>query len=291
MSDELDSYKKYHDAIIREPEDDNLRLGLAKFLLPFEPELASFIELQVRHAQREREGVLKGAFPNETSATERRLLARNKFAWARGVGLYLHRAPDDMALCTFHRGLVAHVVVEPEIFIERSDELLAQAPIRHVDFAPLPPGVLPQLLACEALAKLDSVGFHAVGLDDDAVAAIAACPWLSNCLYLDLSGNRLGVPAFRALAELPHLRQLLVVERGSEHQLDARLTWHPGEVIISDISRSWLSQIGYEGRSLEASHGYLPWLHFKNKVSRFDARWFVDQGLRPVQPRGTPVGQ
>jgi hypothetical protein len=163
----------------------------------------------------------------------------------------------------------------------------------RVDFPRLPPGALPRLLACEALGKLDSIGFPATGLDDDAVAMIAACPHLEHCLYLDLSRNPLGPRAFEALAASPHLRRLLVVERAQIAGLDPALTWHPGEVVTAEISatqsRAMLHHIRDEGHALEVRHGYLPWLHLDNRVARFDARWFVDHGLRPVARRGVPM--
>lgn len=276
------------DAVLHAPEDDALRIALADFLRPYEPERAAFIALQVARSQRERRPNAF-AFPlDELPAEERRLLRRNEPAWARGVARYANRVTGGGSAYSFHRGLIAHVGIEPEVFIEHAAQLLQQAPIRHVDFAPLRAGVLPRLLASEALARLDSIGFPGAGLDDDAVAELAGSPRLAQCLYLDLSMNPLGPRAFGALASSPHLRRLLVVDRAQEPGVDAALTWHPGEIVVSEISaarsRAALRPMTEQGRALEESHGELPWLHHRNRVPRFDVRWFVDHGHRPVKP-------
>jgi uncharacterized protein (TIGR02996 family) len=275
------TYQGQLPAIIRAPEDDALRLAMAEFIRPAEPDRAAFISYQVRAAQRERVAWPPGL--SAWSVEERELLARHETVWTEPLARYV--AP---ARCIFHRGLIAHVTLEPEIFIEHGAHLLRQAPIRHVDFTPLRPGVLPRLLACEELVRLDSIGFPGAGLDGDAVAAIAACPLLGDCLYLDFSRNRLGPGAFSALAASPHLRRLLVVERAQDSRLDPVLTWHPGEIVITRTTEQGfttgarLRHMTPEGHALETAHGHVPWLHLDNRVARYDARWFVEQGLRLV---------
>lgn len=273
--------------ILRAPDDDPPRLALADFVRPSEPELARFIYLQLDAARGERDPLPSGF--TELTAEERALLARNAPAWTRLIAPYVHRTPDGAVACTFHRGLIAHVTVDPDVFVAGAARLLTSAPIRHVDFAPLAPGALSRLLACDALAQLDSIGLVGVGLDDDGVIELAASPRLAHCLYLDLSANPLGPRAFAAIAASPHLRRLLVVERTQTPGVDPALTWHPGEVIVRDPSGSTLRPMRPEGRALEAAHGYLPWLHADERVARFDVRWFVDQGLRPETRPGTPV--
>ncbi len=281
----------YHAAILQDPEDDALRVGLAELLNASAPDQSAFISMQLQRARKQRR---PGAFGHHApSATERALLARYEPEWTRLVAPYVRRRPDGGPAASFHRGLIAHVVVEPEVFLEHAAALLVLAPIRHVDFAPLRPGVLPRLLASEALSRLDSIGLPDVGLDDAALASIAACPRLARCVYLDLSLNRLGPAGFAALAASAHLRDLLVVERAQASGLEPALTWHPGEVVVAQISaahaKATLQPITAEGRALEARHGYLPWLHLDNRVARFDARWFVDHGHLPVARAGSAV--
>jgi uncharacterized protein (TIGR02996 family) len=284
------SYPEHLAAILRAPDDDPPRLALADFVRPSEPELARFIYLQIAEASRERDPDPPGF--TEMTAEERDLLARNAAAWTRLIAPYAPRTADGAVACTFHRGLIAQVTVDPEAFLAHAARLLTSAPIRHVDFASLAPGVLPRLLACDALAQLDSIGLVGVGLDDDGVAALAACPRLARCVYLDLSANPLGPRAFEAIAASPHLRQLLVVERAQAAELTAAQTWHPGEVVVRERSAagssSTLLHMRAEGFALEARHGYLPWLHIDERVARLDARWFVDHGFRPYQRPGTP---
>lgn len=281
-----------HAAILGAPEDDAPRAALSSYLHAIDPDQSAFISMQLQRARRERRPDAFGHEPPST--TERALLARHEAAWTRLIAPHIARRRDGGPACTFHRGLVAHVVIDPEAFLAHAAELLVAAPIRHVDFAPLAPGTLPRLLASDALAGLDSIGFIDQRLDDDAVAAIAASPHLARCVYLDLSLNRLGPAAFAAIAASPRLRGALVVERSGGRGLDPALTWHPGEVVISEVApakaRATLQPISPEGRALEARHGYLPWLHLDNRVSRFNARWFIDQGHLPITPTGTPTG-
>jgi len=277
-------------AIVRDPENDALRSELSKWLHASDPDRASFVSLQLARAKQDRHR-LPGH--TEPSPDERALLARHEAAWTRLVAPYLQRRPDGGPACAFHRGLLAHITIDPEVFAQHGERLLDLAPIRHADFAPVRPGALPALLASETLARLDTVGFIDVGLDDDAVAAIAACPHLARCLYLDLSVNPLGPPAFAALAASPHLRQLLVVHRVQQPGLDDARTWHPGELVAVERhpagTRATRQPMRSEGRALEVRHGHLPWLHSANRVPRLDARWFVDRGYRPVPPTPSPV--
>ena len=283
-------FQECHAAILRDPEDDALRSHLSIFLHPIAQDQSAFISMQLERARQERQR-LPGH--TEPSASERALLARHEAEWTRLVAPYVQRRRDGGPACTFHRGLIAQATVDPEVFVEHGERLLATAPIRHVDFTPPRPGVLPRLLANEALARLDSVGLVEASLDDDAVAAIAASPQLVGCLYLDLSLNRLGPAAFAAIAASPHLRQVLVVDRAQHVGLAEEMTWHPGEVVVVQRSaggtRVTLQPMRPEARELEARHGFLPWLHAANRVARLDARWFVNRGYRPVAPLGSPA--
>jgi uncharacterized protein (TIGR02996 family) len=271
-------------AIARAPEDDELRLRFAAFLRPYEADLAAFIELQVSRVQGQRRaGVLD---TEDLPPEERRLLSAHAPAWSRGVARFARPTGAGGPRVTFYRGLVAQIGIDADVFVERGTLLMTTTAIRHVDFAPLAPGALERLLASEALAQLDSIGFAGAGLDDAAVAAIASGPHLARCLYLDLRGNALGSRAFEAIAASPHLRQLLVVDRAQRPDQDPALSAFPGEVRVTRVDAAGmtvsLQPVTAQGCALEAAHGPLPWLRWRNRTSRFDARWYVERGLRPV---------
>src|SRR5262249_45599370 len=159
----------------------------------------------------------------------------------------------------YYRGLPAFLATDAQTFVERGRELLCAAPIRHVDFTLPGPDALDRLLTSEHLAGLDSIGFPHTGLDDAAVAAIAACPWLTGCYYLDLSDNRLGPAAFTALAASRHLRQLLVVHRRTHLDQDPAERYHPGEdkVIgfLNTDNALVTDPVSAQGQELEAAYG------------------------------------
>lgn len=285
--------KEFLVAIAADPENDELRLGFADFLQPYEPDLARFIRAQVTRVRgrRDRGDLSDDAMPDD----ERRLLSRNAGAWSRAVGHYARPAGTDRTRLTFHRGLVARIGMDPDVFVERGKHLLRTTPVRHIDFAAGTPAALGRLLAAEHLGLLDSIGFVDLDLDDDAVTAIAASPHLAGCRHLDLSGNRLGPRAFDAIGASPHLRQLLVLERMRYDDREPAHRTYPGEVRVVHRDgrgiRASIRAMDDHGRALLDEHGYLPWLYWRNRVSRFNARWAATRGRLPApwQAHGAAV--
>jgi hypothetical protein len=272
-------------AVAADPENDELRLELANHLRSYEPGLAQFITMQVTRVQGQRKR--SNLDDDVPTADERRLLSGNAVAWSRAVAHYARQAGSDRSQLTFHRGLVARIGMDPRVFMERAPYLLKTTPVRHIDFTACTPATLERLLATEHLGRLDSIGFVDLGFDDDAIEAIAASPRLANCRYLDLSGNRLSARAFDAIAASPHLQQLLVLERRQYNGSDPARSMHPGEVKMvhrdGEGIRVWIGEINEHGHALLDQHGYLPWLYFRNRVSRFNARWAATHGHRPVR--------
>jgi uncharacterized protein (TIGR02996 family) len=259
-------------AIVAAPEDDAPRLALAAWLAPHQPALAAFIRLQVeRVAELRRAGERDSELVSEP---EQRLLAGHAAEWARGVASYVHGGAGAVA---FHRGLIARVEMDPEVFLERGGYLLRAWPIRHVDFSPLGPGVLARLLDSELVSRLDSIGLIDPALGDDDVARVAASPSLARCAYLRLAGDQLGPRAFAALAGSSALPALMVVECSAEA--------FPGETVVVSRAAAGTTAspraLTAAGEALEAAHGYLPWLHRANRASRYDVRWYLDRGLLP----------
>lgn len=271
------SYADHLAAIVAAPEHDGPRMALSAWLEPHQPALAMFIRLQI-----DRVAAMRRAGERDTeilSGPEQRLLVDHGTTWMRGFASY---TDDSADATTFHRGLVARVTMDPEVFLERGDYLLGAWPIRHVDFGPMAPGVLDRLLASEPIARLDSIGLLDPALGDDDVRCIAASPALARCAYLRLACARLGPPAFDALAGSAALRALLVVDCPSPA--------FPGEAIevqrVASGTTARLREMSAAGKALEAEHGYLPWLHRDRWASRYDARWYRDRDALPTPRMG-----
>lgn len=271
-------------AVVAAPEADEPRLAYARFLRSDDLERSAFIESQVHRVRRQR--AARDTDTEQMPLHERSMLEHDGEYWVREMRGYTARTVGSRPRVRFYRGFVEYIATDVATFVERGAELLRSAPIRHVDFAPMGRGDLDRLLNCPSLSGLDSVGFPGGGLDDDAVAAIAGCRYLSGCRYLDLTGNRLGLAAFAALAASDNCKSLLVVERGVQPDPDPASGWHPGERsaigFLNSGSALFVEPMTAEGRLLEARHGFLPWLRWANRVSRFDARWYAERGLRPV---------
>lgn len=92
-----------------------------------------------------------------------------------------------------------------------------------------------------------------------------------------------------------YLRAIIRDPENDEPRLDLARSIRPYEpdlaaFIDMPVSRTAsLRPITDEGRALAAAHGELPWLWLRNRVSRFDARWAVEHGRRPVR-RAPPAG-
>lgn len=201
-----------------------MRLELAQLVQARDPHYARFIELQVRRIGRQRQE--QDPDTEMLPGDERALLAAYGEGWAGFPGRYTCASPvPRRPRLRFHRGLISFATMDADVFVEVGHRVMRLAPIRHVDFVLRRPGALKRLLECVDLCRLESVGFPAAGVDDEAVKALG---------FLGSS-------------------KALIVEPMTP-----------------------------DGTAIEAAHGYQPWLHWANRMSRFDARWYADQGLRPV---------
>lgn len=110
---------------------------------------------------------------------------------------------------------------------------------------------------------------------------------------MDLSYNPLSFKGFHALAKSPNTRGLLQTYRDQ----GTRNKYYPAqERFQATFEDSWApptyewAPLGEDGKALEREFGYLPWLHPQdNACDKFDARWFVEQGILPKRPAGSPV--
>ncbi len=277
------TWEELHAAALREPDEDAPRLALAEYYRKQDPDLATFIGLQVQIGAVRRSG---GAPVHATEYESDRLLKKHGPRWCQTIAKYTKRQ-------SFDRGMIEWVLMDAHIFLEYGEWIFVNAPIRSVFFTKPREGRFPlqELLASELVTRLDAMSLGELDLTNFDVQAIAACPRLGRLLSLDLTDNPLTLPAFEAIAASPHLRSLLIVNRASsvlhkyspaaEHAITDREDRH-GHAIWD------YRELPPDGIALEARHGYLPWLHPKDNA-RHDLRYHVERGTLPVKPRGTPV--
>jgi hypothetical protein len=270
--------------IVKRPENDHLRLEYSKLIAATDPALATFIDLQIERASQSRRS---GSFKPVTVAEEA-LLEQHAKLWVSKISNFVRRAD-------FHRGFIERIVVRPRDFLAHGNHLLAQAPVRHVAFVPTTDELFPlgEILSSPLISGMDSVAFSNLHLTDEQVKEIAGSRSMGGCLWLGLKANLVTHVGFRALAASPNMRNLLYIERGNGISPE----YHPGQrleqVYVEDSLASptyeW-APLGEDGKALEREFGYLPWLHPQdNACDKFDARWFVEQGILPKRPAGSPV--
>ena len=273
------TFDEVYEAVTAEPHNDSLREQLADECRVSDPDRARFIDIQNARARTRR--TTRSTMP-KSSPEEERLLAAHEAAWSRTLAKYTtHRQ--------FYRGAVESIEIDPFMFLEYGEWLFKLAPICDVSFRMAERGArfpLTAVLASPLLAKLDSVSVPDLGLGDADIEQLAACPHLARCLVLDLSYNQLSLRSFEALAASSATRKLLFIARDGQ----GANNYKPGERLrpVGDQVDRWgadvwdWSDVGDEGRDLERRYGYIPWLHYKNVCSYFDARWYVDHGILPV---------
>lgn len=271
-------------AICREAEGDELRRKYADEIRPYDAPRARFIDLQLERAaaRRWRRTVL------DSMGEEEQLLQRHRTTWAHTIAKY-------SASFEFYRGFIYRVRIDPYVFLEYGEWLMVNAPIRFCCFTEPEDGPFPwdELLATPLLSRLDAVSFAGLNISDADVERIARSNMLSRCIWLDLSFSRLGLAAFEAIAASNWGRRLLIVGRDGD---DNRTNYSPAQDMApTDRLDRWDARIwewqpvSPEGQELERKYGYIPWLHHENWCEACDARWYVDHGVLPVKPAGSPV--
>lgn len=259
-SDEL-----LYDAIVRRPDDDGLRLQYADAALSWDTALSEFVRLQVARSNEE---ALRGALASQPSAREAELRASHGSRWGRFIAPYARAYMSDASFrgYDFERGFVALLRTEPDMVGDMCDELIAMAPIQHLDLTSNGP-FIPALTA-PCLGKMRSLVCNAIGLSDADAIALAERGHLDRCEYLDLSGNKIGRTGVAALLANPLIRKMPVV----------LLTGNPGdpaELIGQDADGNLvLEGLPSDGRNAEARYGRIPWLHLPplELPDRFHAR-------------------
>lgn len=235
------------------PDDDAPRLAYADFLHARGDPRGRFMRLQLRAVAAERNGdpdALYAPWLDEADA----LRARHGSAWIADLCPPCTRAG-------FVRGMVEHVALSAQDFLDHAQTLYARAPIRHVDLTEAH-GLAPALSASPLLAPIRSLQFDRCGLDDDDIVMLAASPHLGELQWLELMRNAIGLQGARALAAASaHLPQLRYVGFfGNQADPTEEFSFDQGVVVDGRLPAA--------GRALEAEFGPIAWLHPEVRSSR-----------------------
>jgi uncharacterized protein (TIGR02996 family) len=278
-------------AICEDPDDDGLRLRYADLVEAADPEWAQFIRAQIDAAARVRRGEYHVDYGNPSGPQAER--------WGRNIAMFTHSGNPNRV--EFFRGFPAKIDMQPEVFIENAELIFRLAPIQHIqfrtpcddDWQPLldDDGIrvefpLDEVLARPELARLDRIILRDVRLRPNSAAKLAACPYLTRCLYLDLTFSLLTEEGVVALAEGALTRKMLVVA----HELPTEYGEHRVRERVRDMETApevTRHVFGQKGKELEEQYGYIPWLHDDNRPSDIDIRWYANQGLVPKFPAGS----
>jgi uncharacterized protein (TIGR02996 family) len=160
-------------AIIANPDDDTVRLVYADFLEENgEAERAEFIRLQVELAR----GVKKPAQRKALERRERGLLAKNKSRWvaplakALGSGRWLG--------WNFRRGFVERFEIPGKTAVSRGGKVAALTPVRELTVTPATTAQVVSLCKQSWLANLTHLYLPRIQVNDAAVKALTASPYL-----------------------------------------------------------------------------------------------------------------
>ncbi len=277
--------QRLYDAVLAAPDDDGPRHAYAEYIRPYDAARAELITLQLARSATQRTTRYRDGLP---TTRERRLLQDDSEQWSRTLLRYARRVE-------YHRGFVGSISIDPFLFLEYGEWLFANAPLCDVRFvmAESVPFPMADLINSPLLERLTGVSITHC-LDDGSVIRLAGSPYLKNCMWLDLSHNILSFAAFDAIARSPSLRQLLFLVRDTTG--DRLSHYFPGQrLVATDRLNRWdgviteWGPVSPEGQQLERELGYIPWLHRDNFCKPYDARWFVEHGVLPVKPVGSPV--
>ena len=240
-------------------------------------ERADLIEQQLASAERRRSSVTRIADTAKPS-----LLIKNESRWTRTISKYATG-------WTFDRGFVFQVQIDPYLFLEYGDYLLANEPIRSVRFTAPEDDVFPMqdLARSELLRRLTKVWFDVPSLTASDLETFAASPHLENILMVWTERLALPPSVFDLFARTPETRKMLSVYLST--------TGFPGSSLEDTGRDNWWgaplmgwTELTPQGKSLEAVYGYIPWLHPKeNECEAMDAAFLTSNGILPAKPAGS----
>ena len=157
-----------------------------------------------------------------------RLLRENWADWTRPFAALMGTMPNpvsvqfrhsERAIAAYPRGLRESLTVDARVFLQRGGELLALAPLRHLDLND-PAEAGPALGACRHLRWLETLlvtDRYRGPVDAATMAGLAASPHLGRLRELWLPHNSLGDRGAARLASaswLPQVRHLSLSDNG-----------------------------------------------------------------------------
>lgn len=271
----MTQYEQLLTAITSNVDDDTARLAFAAHIRASEPDRASFIEDQIERAK------VRRAQRGYVNVGDHPLLRAHSAEWSRTIAKYARR-------WIFDRGFVEKIEIEPNLLLEYGEWLLLNFPIVAIDFRKPDEGPFPmdEIADSPLLERFDALRFRDVGLSAAEIERLVRSPHLGRLRYLDLGHATINPALYEALAANQDTRKIL--------RLVVEDTKFPGQRYVDtghdDMQgravHAW-TDVSAEGKALEATYGYIPWLHEANIVEPLDASWFVAQGILPVKAPGS----
>jgi uncharacterized protein (TIGR02996 family) len=197
------THEGFLQAILEEPDNDDVRLIYADWLQEQGDPRGEFIHLQVRRARRP----AGEPVPEAESKREQQLREDHQREW---VG-ELH---GIVARCDFERGFVASVALTASRFLQHAERIFRLAPlVRHARLSDVTAS-LAALVDCPYLGRLASLDVERNNLRDRGVIALAGSAHVANLTVLKLGQNSIAVDGAEALARSPHLTRLTWLKLG-----------------------------------------------------------------------------
>lgn len=206
----------------------------------------AFVRAQVEYWQLASVG--KDATPPAQAARTRAgdLLRGNRKQWAGEIA----KLVEDYE---FHRGLVAEITMSVDAFVERAKEIVALAPIQHLNLT-TPATRWNELVALPQLDQIVSLEIAGAGdaIGDKEAIALSRSPHTRGLRWVGLSGNAIGRLGVEALAASPHLARVVFLGLRDNMCDPTPHVWNDGGIAFSEPN-----PIGTE---LQRTHGPRPWL-------------------------------
>ena len=247
MTDERD--------IINLPERDAPRERVAAALKSSGDPRGEFIAVQLELARAYRTQGSRSAWMAASARSEQLLLQHGK-AWAPPFVGHVRGYH-------FRRGFVERVTLSPREFVARASELIATAPILHLDCVDGSSSI-GEFCESAVAARLRSLDLRNNKIGDAGAKGIAASPHLSHLTWLDLYGNQITAAGLDALASSANLTSLRWLNLSGNRIEDPSDT--PGGVDGSFIDSFDSPPLG---RAIEAKYGPKPWLHWNPRDMLF----------------------
>jgi uncharacterized protein (TIGR02996 family) len=196
-------------AIIDEPDDNNLRLIYADWLQDHgQPDRAEFIRVEI--AMHARWPDTDGSEPEKyddpgyhrLAVRQRELLEQHEKEWFGAIDKLTDHYQTS-------RGFVLYFDTTARQFAQRADELLAAAPVATQMFLDRLGKNMPAVARRPELARFRELGFVYSTLGDRGLSELCKSPYVHNLQELNVNESQLGPDACRAIAASPSLGRLV----------------------------------------------------------------------------------